>query len=94
MSEMANATITIPQGVDMVQLVGAESKIAHFIEDSFDATVTLRGDKIAIAGEPAAESMRSRSCSPTSSTTSWLAIRPTSMPYAAQSGTSNPRAVT
>ena len=53
MSEMANATITIPQGVDMVELVGAESKIAHLIEDSFDATVTLRGDKIAIAGEPA-----------------------------------------
>lgn len=52
MSEKANVTIAIPQGVDMVELVGAESKIAHLIEDSFDATVTLRGDTIALSGDP------------------------------------------
>ena len=53
MSETANITINIPQGVDMVHLVGAQSKIAHLIEDSFDASITLRGDRIAISGDAA-----------------------------------------
>ena len=53
MSEQANVILNIPQGIDMVDLVGPGSKIAHLVEDSFDATITLRGDKIVIAGEPA-----------------------------------------
>ena len=52
MTEQANITIEIPHGVDMVELVGPGSQIAHLIEDSFDATVTLRGDRIVVAGEP------------------------------------------
>jgi len=53
MNERANITIAIPHGVDMLELVGPGSRIAHLIEDSFDSTVTLRGDTIAISGESA-----------------------------------------
>ena len=53
MTEQTSITIDIPQGVDMVHLVGAQSKIAHLIEDSFDATVTMRGDTIVITGDSA-----------------------------------------
>ena len=51
MSEKASVTLDIPQGIDMVDLVGPASKIAHLVEDSFDATVTLRGDQISISGD-------------------------------------------
>ncbi|MDO4533085.1 MAG: PhoH family protein [Coriobacteriia bacterium] len=53
MSEQANITLDIPHGVDMVDLVGPGSKIAHLIEDSFDASVTLRGERITISGNAA-----------------------------------------
>ena len=52
-TERAALVVDIPQGVEMVRLVGPGSRIAHLIEDSFDARVTLRGDSIAIQGEPA-----------------------------------------
>ena len=53
MSGQTNITISIPIGMDMAQLVGPGSKIAHLIEDSFDATITLRGDTISIVGDAA-----------------------------------------
>ena len=52
MTAQASITVDIPQGIDMVELVGEGSKIAHLIEDSFDATITVRGDKITISGSP------------------------------------------
>lgn len=53
MSEQKSIIVDIPQGVSMVDLVGPKSQIAHLIEDSFDATITLRGDKVTVTGDPA-----------------------------------------
>ena len=53
MNEQASIIIDIPQGVDMIDLVGPTNQIAHLIEDSFDATITIRGDQIVINGAPA-----------------------------------------
>ena len=41
-------TLTVPGGVDMALVVGASDEILHVLEESFDARLTVRGDRIVI----------------------------------------------
>ena len=43
-------TLTAPGGVDMALVVGASDEILHVLEESFDARLTVRGDRIVIEG--------------------------------------------
>ena len=43
-------TLTVPGGVDMALVVGASDEILHVLEESFDARLTVRGDRIVIEG--------------------------------------------
>ncbi len=44
-------SLAIPQGVEMIDITGAENRVAKLIEDSLATRVTLRGDHIEIEGE-------------------------------------------
>ena len=51
MTALTRYSLTLPPDVDAVSLVGPGNEIVHFIEDSFDALITVRGDTITFAGD-------------------------------------------
>ena len=50
MTDLMQTTLTVPGGVDMALVVGASDEILHVLEESFDARLTVRGDRIVIEG--------------------------------------------
>lgn len=50
MTDLMQTTLTAPGGVDMALVVGASDEILHVLEESFDARLTVRGDRIVIEG--------------------------------------------
>jgi phosphate starvation-inducible PhoH-like protein len=49
--DFAQVSITIPDHIDAVRLVGVNDRLLRVIEDSFDARITVRGEHIDIAGD-------------------------------------------
>lgn len=49
--ERAQVSLSIPEGIDAVSLVGVNDSLLHAIEDSFDARITLRGEQIELFGD-------------------------------------------
>jgi phosphate starvation-inducible PhoH-like protein len=49
--DFAQVSITIPEHLDTVRLVGVNDSLLRAIEDRFDARITLRGDRIDISGD-------------------------------------------
>jgi phosphate starvation-inducible PhoH-like protein len=49
--DFAQVSITVPEHIDAVRLVGVNDSLLRMIEDSFDARITLRGDRIDISGD-------------------------------------------
>jgi phosphate starvation-inducible protein PhoH and related proteins len=47
------ATLTVPQSVSMVSLLGSADEILRLIETEVDADVHVRGNEIAVTGQPA-----------------------------------------
>lgn len=52
MTEETHISITVPESVDMAQLVGQADSLIHVITDSFNARTTIRGNKIDLNGDP------------------------------------------
>ena len=50
MTDLMQTTLTAPGGVDMALVVGASDEILHVLEESFDARLTVRGNRIVIEG--------------------------------------------
>ena len=50
MTDLMPTTLTAPDGVDMALVVGASDEILHVLEESFDARLTVRGNRIVIEG--------------------------------------------
>lgn len=46
--------ITAPSAVDMVLVTGEADRLLRIVEDNFDARVSVRGNEIELAGDPAA----------------------------------------
>jgi phosphate starvation-inducible PhoH-like protein len=49
--DFAQVTITIPEHIDTVRLVGVNDNLLRAIEDRFDARITLRAERIDITGD-------------------------------------------
>ncbi|SEL74357.1 phosphate starvation-inducible protein PhoH [Blastococcus sp. DSM 46786] len=47
------ATITVPDGVSMVALLGSGDELLRLVEGELDADVHVRGNEIAVTGQPA-----------------------------------------
>ncbi|HEY4605495.1 MAG TPA: PhoH family protein, partial [Blastococcus sp.] len=47
------ATITVPESVSMVALLGSGDELLRLVEDEVDADVHVRGNEIAVTGQPA-----------------------------------------
>ncbi|MFR5091799.1 MAG: hypothetical protein ACLTDR_07080 [Adlercreutzia equolifaciens] len=67
MTDLMQTTLTAPGGVDMALVVGASDEILHVLEESFDARLTVRGDRIVIEGNAVEVRSSSPRCSPTCS---------------------------
>lgn len=52
MTEETQISLTVPDRVDMALIVGQSDIILHYLQDSFDARITVRGDTIALSGDP------------------------------------------
>jgi len=48
--DSTQVTLTIPEHIDMSRLVGVNDSLLRAIEDRFEATITLRGDRLDIHG--------------------------------------------
>lgn len=53
MSENQEIILTLPEGIDMVQVVGEQDQNIRLIESSFDARITVRGNQIRLFGNHA-----------------------------------------
>ncbi|MDR3037519.1 MAG: PhoH family protein [Coriobacteriales bacterium] len=49
--DFAQVSITVPERIDAVRLVGVNDNLLRAIEDHFDARITMRGDHIDISGD-------------------------------------------
>lgn len=52
MTDLTQTTLTAPSGVDMALVVGEADEMLHLMEGAFDARITVRGDTVALAGDP------------------------------------------
>lgn len=52
MTDQTQITLTVPASVNMALIVGQADNLLHIIEDSFAARITVRGDSIALEGDP------------------------------------------
>lgn len=52
MTDQTQITLTTPASVDMARIVGPADEILHVVQDAFHARVTVRGDVIALEGDP------------------------------------------
>lgn len=52
MTSETNITLTAPDNLDMALLVGNQDELLHIIEDAFRARITVRGNSIAVTGDP------------------------------------------
>lgn len=52
MTENTHITLTVPASVPMELLVGESDEQLRLLQDSFDARITVRGNTVAIAGDP------------------------------------------
>ncbi len=52
MTDLMQTTLAAPPSVDMACVVGAHDEILHQMEEAFDARITVRGDTVALAGDP------------------------------------------
>ncbi len=49
--DFAKVSITIPENIEVVRLVGVNDILLRTVEDRFDASITLRGNRIDISGD-------------------------------------------
>jgi phosphate starvation-inducible PhoH-like protein len=49
--DFAQVSITVPEHIDAVRLVGVNDQLLRAIENRFDARITLRGERIDISGD-------------------------------------------
>jgi phosphate starvation-inducible PhoH-like protein len=49
--DFAKVSITIPESIEVVRLVGVNDVLLRTVEDRFDASITLRGNRIDISGD-------------------------------------------
>ena len=52
MTDLMQTTLAAQPSVDMACVVGAHDEILHQMEEAFDARITVRGDTVALAGDP------------------------------------------
>ena len=52
MTDQTQITLTIPASVDMARIVGPADANLRLIEGAFSASITVRGDSIALTGDP------------------------------------------
>ncbi|WP_302964226.1 PhoH family protein [uncultured Adlercreutzia sp.] len=52
MTDLMQTTLTAPSGVDMALVVGEADEMLHLMEEAFGARITVRGDTVALAGDP------------------------------------------
>ena len=52
MTDLTQTTLTAPSGVDMALVVGEADEMLHLMEGAFDARITVRGDTVALTGDP------------------------------------------
>ena len=52
MTDLTHRTLTAPAEVDMALVVGASDELLRQMEEAFDARITVRGDAIALEGDP------------------------------------------
>lgn len=52
MTDLMQTTLTAPEGVDMALIVGASDEMLRQMEEAFDARITVRGDTVALEGDP------------------------------------------
>lgn len=45
-------TLTAPSSIDMAAIVGESDRFLHLVEDAYSARITVRGNSIALTGEP------------------------------------------
>ena len=53
MKEATSETLVAPTGVDMSLVTGPADRHLRLVQERFDARITVRGDEIAIVGDPA-----------------------------------------
>ena len=51
MTSDTSITLTVPEHVEMTQLVGAHDDLLRIIQDAFNARITVRGDQISLSGD-------------------------------------------
>ena len=52
MTDQTQITLTAPDNVSMVQIVGQADELLHAIQDAFGARITVRGTTIELSGDP------------------------------------------
>ena len=52
MTELTHSTLTAPADVDMALVVGGGDELLRQMEEAFDARITVRGDTVALEGDP------------------------------------------
>ena len=52
MTELTHSTLTAPPDVDMALVVGEGDELLRQMEEAFDARITVRGDRVDLAGDP------------------------------------------
>lgn len=52
MTNQTHITLTVPESVNMALIVGQADELLNVIEDAYQARITVRGNTIALAGDP------------------------------------------
>lgn len=52
MDNETTETLSAPSGIDMSLVTGSSDKLLRLVQSQFDARVTVRGDKVLLAGDP------------------------------------------
>jgi phosphate starvation-inducible PhoH-like protein len=53
MTSETNIALTVPDTVHMAALVGPGDEMLRIVQEAFDARITVRGDQVLVAGDPA-----------------------------------------
>ena len=52
MTDITDTTFTVPSDIDMAQVVGPGDAYLRLIQESFGSRITVRGNEIAVSGDP------------------------------------------